>query len=117
MFDLRHLGDLRSSAAAAAAAAAAADAGATGATGATGAAGAAAGRPAAEACVRLTGSTFRRAGGSFRRYYALEDVAQLADRAALTLTEGRYCCVRLENRKRGTTMDRVYVHAVFTKPL
>ena len=37
--------------------------------------------------------------------------------AALTLTEGRYCCVRLENKKRGTTMDRVYVHAVFTKPL
>ena len=112
MFDLRHLGDLRS--AAAAAAVAAADAGATGATG---AAGAAPGRPAAGACVRLTGSTFRRAGGTFRRYYALEDVAQLADRAALTLTEGRYCCVRLENKKRGTTMDRVYVHAVFTKPL
>ena len=111
MFDLRHLGDLRS---AAAAAVAAADAGATGATG---AAGAAPGRPAAGACVRLTGSTFRRAGGTFRRYYALEDVAQLADRAALTLTEGRYCCVRLENKKRGTTMDRVYVHAVFTKPL
>jgi methyltransferase-like protein 6 len=67
--------------------------------------------------VRLTDRTFRRAGGSFRRYYALEDVTRLAERSDLTLTEGRYCCVRLENRKRGTTMDRVYVHAVFTKPL
>jgi len=67
--------------------------------------------------VRLTDRTFRRAGGTFRRYYALEDVARLAERSELTLTEGRYCCVRLENRKRGTTMDRVYVHAVFTKPL
>jgi methyltransferase-like protein 6 len=67
--------------------------------------------------VRLTDRTFRRAGGTFRRYYALEDVARLAERAALTLTEGRYCCVRLENKKKGTTMDRVYVHAVLTKPL
>ena len=67
--------------------------------------------------MRLTDRTFRRAGGTFRRYYALEDVARLAERSELTLTEGRYCCVRLENRKRGTTMHRVYVHAVFTKPL
>ena len=65
--------------------------------------------------MRLTDRTFRRAGGTFRRYYALEDVARLAEGADLALSAARYCCVRLRNGRSGLTMERVYVHAEFTK--
>ena len=85
-FDLRHVGDLRSS-----------DGSSTG------------------ACVRLSDHSFVRAGGTFRRYYGVEDVAVLAEGAGLAVVESRYCCVRLWNRKRGLQMDRVFVHAVLVK--
>ena len=96
LLDLRHLGDLAAAATAAASTAAG-------------------GAPRADACVRLTDRTFRRAGGTFRRYYALEDVARLAEGADLALSAARYCCVRLRNGRSGLTMERVYVHAEFTK--
>ena len=67
-------------------------------------------------CARLSESSFLRAGGAFRRYYSLEDVSELARAAGLVVSESRYCCVRLLNKKRALTMDRVYVHAVLSKP-
>ena len=81
------------------------------------ASGAPGGLEGGQECVRLSESSFLRAGGAFRRYYSLADVSDLASAAGLLVSESRYCCVRLRNQKRGLTMDRVYVHAVLIKPV
>ena len=52
----------------------------------------------------------------YRRYYSLADIAQLAASIGLELEECRYLCVRLQNKKRALTMERVYVHASMRKP-
>lgn len=70
-------------------------------------------RPDAPRAVRVGEREFVRPGGFFRRYYSLEDVAQLAVSARLTLEEARYCCQRVQNKRRALTMDRVFIHALF----
>ena len=73
-------------------------------------------RPPAPTSTRLSEREFVRPGGMFRRYYSLEDVGELARTAHLDVEEvPRYCCVRLENRRRALTMERVYVQAVLRK--
>ena len=71
----------------------------------------------AERSARLPDGSFLRAGGTVRRYFALDEVRSLADDVGLCVDEARYCCISLPNRKRGTTMERVFVHAVLSKPL
>ena len=56
---------------------------------------------------------YLRPGGMHRRYYSLENMAELAAAAGLSVEENRYLCIRQHNAKRGIHMDRVYVHAVF----
>ena len=59
--------------------------------------------------------TFLRPGGSVRHYWSVEEVSALASDAGLAVAEARYCCTRLRNRRRGTVLDRVFVHAVLRK--
>ena len=52
----------------------------------------------------------------FRRYYNEADLRALAQDASLVVDELRYCCVRLENKRRSLVMDRVFLHGVLSKP-
>ena len=69
----------------------------------------------AAASPQVARGTFLRPGGSVRHYWSLEEIAALASDAGLAVTEARYCCTRLPNRRRGTVLDRVFVHAVLRK--
>ena len=59
---------------------------------------------------------YLRPGGMHRRYYSLPGVAKLAAACGLQVEEARLLCVRLQNAKRGLTMNRVYLHAVLRRP-
>ena len=65
---------------------------------------------------RLAEREFLRPGGMFRRYYNEADLRALAQDASLVVDELRYCCVRLENKRRSLVMDRVFLHGVLSKP-
>ena len=60
-------------------------------------------------------AAFLRPGGMHRRYYSLERIAEIATACGLDVEESRYLCNRLQNAKRGLTMNRVYMHAVLRK--
>ena len=73
-------------------------------------------RPDAPRSTRVGEREFLRPGGMFRRYYAIEDLANVAEVVGgLSVEEARYCCVRVENKRRALTMDRVFLHAVLRR--
>lgn len=56
---------------------------------------------------------FMRQDGTLCYYFSLEVISQLAERSGLfTVVECEYACVGTANRKTGTVMRRVFLHAV-----
>ena len=79
-------------------------------------------KPDALTSTRVGEREFIRPGGYFRRYYALEDLTDLATDAAqaedgvqLAVLEASYLCVRVANARRRLSMDRVFCHGVFRR--
>lgn len=65
----------------------------------------------------LTPRLHVRGDGTLSYYFAVDEVSQLLSDAGFIPEEVEYCTIRAVNRKKGVTMDRVWVHAKATKPL
>ncbi|TVU39458.1 hypothetical protein EJB05_12878 [Eragrostis curvula] len=58
-----------------------------------------------------------RSDGTFSYFFSLDTVRELFHAAGLIERELEYCCVTSVNRKNGKTMQRVWVHGKFEKPI
>jgi SAM-dependent methyltransferase len=65
---------------------------------------------------RYSDTLFGRADGTLAYYFDLAYLRGAAEAAGLTVLELEYATVRTENRKKGSVMHRVFVHAVFGIP-
>lgn len=66
---------------------------------------------------RLSPSLYYRSDGTLAYFFSKEDVTEIFERQCGFLPlESTYCTVRLTNRKKGVSMDRVWLHAKFQKP-
>ncbi|KAG3119087.1 hypothetical protein PI124_g4806 [Phytophthora idaei] len=65
---------------------------------------------------KLGPNLYYRSDGTLAYFFSCEVLADLFDRAGFHTLENEYCTVRLRNRKKGVTMDRVWLHAKFQKP-
>lgn len=63
---------------------------------------------------RFSDTLFERADGTLAYYFDLLYLRDVAEAAGLTVLELEYATVRTENRKQGSVMHRVFVHAVFS---
>ncbi|EER98412.1 hypothetical protein BDA96_02G122200 [Sorghum bicolor] len=59
---------------------------------------------------------YMRSDGTFSYFFSLDTVRELFHAAGLVELELEYCCVKSVNRKKGKTMQRVWVHGKFQKP-
>jgi len=64
--------------------------------------------------MRYSDTLFGRADGTLSYYFDLEYTRRIAEAAGLYVLELEYATVRTENRKKGTEMRRVFVHAVLS---
>lgn len=66
---------------------------------------------------RLSPSLYYRSDGTLAYFFSKDDLVEYFERQCGFLPlESEYCTVRLTNRKKGVTMDRVWLHAKFQKP-
>ncbi|KAI9990324.1 hypothetical protein PInf_021134 [Phytophthora infestans] len=65
---------------------------------------------------KLGPSLYYRSDGTLAYFFSREVLAELFEQARFQILENDYCTVRLRNRKKGVTMDRVWLHAKFKKP-
>ncbi|KAK1934246.1 Methyltransferase-like protein 6 [Phytophthora citrophthora] len=65
---------------------------------------------------KLGPNLYYRSDGTLAFFFSREGLAELFERAGFRTLENEYCTVRLRNRKKGVTMDRVWLHAKFQKP-
>lgn len=64
--------------------------------------------------LRYSDTLFGRADGTLSYYFDLDYTRRIAEAAGLHVLELEYATVRTENRKKGTEMRRVFVHAVLS---
>ena len=62
------------------------------------------------------GSTYWRQDGTLSHFFERSHLEALFTAAGFVTVESEYACVRVVNRKKGTHMQRVFVHGVFLKP-
>ncbi|CAN0892854.1 tRNA N(3)-methylcytidine methyltransferase METTL6 [Linum grandiflorum] len=60
---------------------------------------------------------YKRGDGTRSYFFCLDTVRDLFLDAGFVEVELDYCCVKSENRKKGKTMQRVWVHGKFQKPM
>uniref|UniRef100_M4B584 tRNA N(3)-methylcytidine methyltransferase n=1 Tax=Hyaloperonospora arabidopsidis (strain Emoy2) TaxID=559515 RepID=M4B584_HYAAE len=65
---------------------------------------------------KLGPNLYYRSDGTFAFFFSREMLVQLFEQAGFRTLEATYCTVRLRNRKKGVTMDRVWLHAKLQKP-
>ncbi|TYZ57359.1 hypothetical protein PybrP1_012959 [[Pythium] brassicae (nom. inval.)] len=66
---------------------------------------------------RLSPSLYYRSDGTLAYFFSKADLAAYFERqCGFRALESEYCTVRLTNRKKGVSMDRVWLHAKFQKP-
>jgi len=65
---------------------------------------------------KLAPILYYRSDGTLASFFSREALAELFEQGGFHTLENEYCTVRLRNRKKGTTMDRVWLHAKFQKP-
>ncbi|KAG7377121.1 Methyltransferase-like protein 6 [Phytophthora pseudosyringae] len=65
---------------------------------------------------KLGPNLYYRSDGTLAFFFSREVLAELFEQAGFRTLENEYCTVRLRNRKKGVTMDRVWLHAKFQKP-
>ncbi|TMW59478.1 hypothetical protein Poli38472_004547 [Pythium oligandrum] len=66
---------------------------------------------------RLAPSLYYRSDGTLAYFFSREDIERLCgEELGLQVVENEYCTVRLVNRKKQVTMDRVWLHAKCRKP-
>eukprot|EP01017_Pseudomicrothorax_dubius_P038337 TRINITY_DN5723_c0_g1_i2.p1 TRINITY_DN5723_c0_g1~~TRINITY_DN5723_c0_g1_i2.p1 ORF type:complete len:119 (-),score=14.49 TRINITY_DN5723_c0_g1_i2:109-465(-) len=58
---------------------------------------------------------YLKADGTFATYFSIEALTSIFSKAGCSALECKYCTVRLQNRKRGLTMYRVFIQATFVK--
>lgn len=67
---------------------------------------------------KLDRSLFYRSDGTLAYFFSREDILETFGReAGFEVLENEYCTVRLVNRKKQVTMDRVWLHAKLRKPV
>ena len=64
---------------------------------------------------KLAPSLYYRNDGTLASFFSREKLALLFEQAGFRTMENEYCTVRLRNRKKRVMMDRVWLHAKFTK--
>ena len=64
--------------------------------------------------MRYSDTLYGRADGTLSYYFDLDYTRKIAEAAGLYVLELEYATVRTENRKKGTVMRRVFVHAVMS---
>uniref|UniRef100_A0A5B7BWP1 Putative methyltransferase-like protein 6 n=1 Tax=Davidia involucrata TaxID=16924 RepID=A0A5B7BWP1_DAVIN len=60
---------------------------------------------------------YMRSDGTRSYYFSLDSVRDIFMSAGFTELELEYCCVRSVNRRNGKSMQRVWVHGKFQKPM
>ncbi|GMF30803.1 unnamed protein product [Phytophthora lilii] len=65
---------------------------------------------------KLGPSLYYRSDGTLASFFSREALAELFEQSGFRTQESEYCTVRLRNRKKEVTMDRVWLHAKFQKP-
>lgn len=65
---------------------------------------------------KLGPNLYYRSDGTLAFFFSRERLTELFEQAGFRTLENEYCTVRLRNRKKGVTMDRVWLHAKFQKP-
>ncbi|ETO69083.1 hypothetical protein F442_14054 [Phytophthora nicotianae P10297] len=66
---------------------------------------------------KLGPSLYYRSDGTLAYFFSREVLAELFEKTGFQVLENEYCTVRLRNRKKGVTMDRVWLHAKLKKKL
>lgn len=67
---------------------------------------------------KLGKSLFYRSDGTLAYFFSREDIERVfGQQAGFNVVENEYATVRLTNRKKRVTMDRVWLHAKLEKPL
>ena len=65
----------------------------------------------------LTPRLHVRGDGTLAYYFSVDEVTGLLTAAGFEVQEAQYCTIRSVNRRKGVTLDRVWVHAKAVKPL
>ncbi|KAE9027946.1 hypothetical protein PR003_g2950 [Phytophthora rubi] len=65
---------------------------------------------------KLGPNLYYRSDGTLAYFFSRETLQEEFERGGFRTLENEYCTVRLRNRKKGVTMDRVWLHAKFQKP-
>ncbi|CAI5742700.1 unnamed protein product [Hyaloperonospora brassicae] len=65
---------------------------------------------------KLGPNLYYRSDGTLAYFFSRETLVQLFEQAGFRTLEATYCTVRLRNRRKGVTMDRVWLHAKLEKP-
>lgn len=64
----------------------------------------------------LGDALYRRSDGTLAYFFSTAALRSLAEAAGFETVECQYACVAVRNRKRGSSMRRVFVHGVFRRP-
>ena len=59
---------------------------------------------------------YRRPDGTLSHFFDIDALAVLFETAGFQTEEAKYCTVSLRNKKKDLTMNRVFVHGVFSIP-
>ncbi|EGZ24667.1 hypothetical protein PHYSODRAFT_487522 [Phytophthora sojae] len=65
---------------------------------------------------KLGPNLYYRSDGTLAYFFSKENLEEQFEEGGFQTLENEYCTVRLRNRKKGVTMDRVWLHAKFQKP-
>jgi methyltransferase-like protein 6 len=66
----------------------------------------------------ISSSVYYRSDGTIAHFFSIEDIEGLFNtESGFKVVENKYCTVRLQNRKNGKLMDRVWLHAKIRKCL
>ncbi|GMF51495.1 unnamed protein product [Phytophthora fragariaefolia] len=65
---------------------------------------------------KLGPNLYYRSDGTLAYFFSREKLEDEFGQSGFQMLENEYCTVRLRNRKKGVTMDRVWLHAKFQKP-
>nr|QTZ19448.1 methyltransferase 6 [Bixa orellana] len=60
---------------------------------------------------------YMRSDGTYSYFFCLDTVRNLFVTAGFIELEIEYCCVKSVNRRNGKSMERVWVHGKFKKPM